>query len=150
MKNKAFTLVELLVVVLIIGILAAIAVPQYQKAVVKTRYNNLKALTTAIYRAEQNYYLANNSYADTFDELDINVPSRYNNGYDTGKFCVIEKGDSYLYCRDNSINMSYFINFFGARVCIVYSEEPIINAICQAETGQATAYYGRYYYPGKI
>ena len=39
--NVGFTLVEVLVVVVIIAVLAAVAVPQYQKAVLKSRFSSL-------------------------------------------------------------------------------------------------------------
>ncbi len=74
MKNKAFTLVELLVVVLIIGILAAIAVPQYQKAVMTANLHKGIPLVESIYQAQQVYYLANGTFATDIDDLDISIP----------------------------------------------------------------------------
>ena len=75
MKNKqAFTLIELLIVVLIIGILAAVALPQYQKAVDKSRVFTVINTVKAIKEAQEVYYLEHGQYATNFDNLDVELP----------------------------------------------------------------------------
>ena len=69
-----FTLIELLVVILIIGILAAIAMPQYERAVEKARSSEALTLLRSAADAVKLYYLANGSYPDSFDDLDIQIP----------------------------------------------------------------------------
>ncbi len=75
-NTKAFTLIEVLVVVLIIGILAAIAVPQYQVSVEKSRASALLFRLKALAQAQINYYMRNNKYASTIDVLDIDMPGK--------------------------------------------------------------------------
>ena len=72
---KGFTLIELLVVVLIIGILAAITVPQYQVAVTKARVSRIIPVVRSLGEAQEIYYLANGEYADSWEKLDVALPS---------------------------------------------------------------------------
>ena len=74
-RKKGFTLLELLVVVLIIGILAGIALPQYRKAVGKAELAQVISATKAVQNAQERYYLVHNQYATTFQALDIDLPN---------------------------------------------------------------------------
>ena len=70
-QNNGFTLIELLLVVLIIGILSAVALPQYQKAVERTRAASAILYVRAVKDAQERYYLALQRYSTDFNELDI-------------------------------------------------------------------------------
>ena len=72
---KGFTLVELLVVVLIIGILASIALPAYQKSVEQSRAAQVWPLLKSVTDASKIYYMSRGAYPTTFDSLDILAPS---------------------------------------------------------------------------
>lgn len=70
-----FTLIELLVVVLSIGILASVALPQYQRAVDKAQLASYFPAITSLLRAQELYYLANGEYAAKITDLDVDITS---------------------------------------------------------------------------
>ncbi len=72
--NKAgFTLLELLVVVLIIGILAAIALPQYKRSIAKARAMEAIINLKAISEAQKRYMLLYGVYTTNLNDLDITI-----------------------------------------------------------------------------
>ena len=76
--KKGFTLIELLVVVLIIGILSAVALPQYQKAVKKAKAAEVWTVARAILDSQDRYRMETGSWAESLENLDVEIPEMKN------------------------------------------------------------------------
>ena len=158
-----FTLIELLVVVLIIGILAAVAVSQYKKAVIRSRFVQLKTMAESVAKAEEVYYLAQGDYTNQFKDLDIEMsgsdtrlnvhPGRKS---DWGE-CILfinskahpNSSDKYAFiqCIDQKSALGYerFLDWGrpeerGKRTCFNMTQDTasLQHQLCAAETGTST------------
>ena len=80
MKHAGFTLVELMVVVAIIGILAAIAIPNYQRYQARSRQSEAKVALSSVYTAEQGFFAENSTFTLCLKRIGVggdSVQKRY-------------------------------------------------------------------------
>jgi type IV pilus assembly protein PilE len=64
-RQQGVTLIELVVVMIIVGILAAVAIPSYRSYVVRSQRSDAKDALLALATAEEKHYLQCNQYAGT-------------------------------------------------------------------------------------
>ncbi len=82
-SKKGFTLVELMVVVIIVGILAAVAVPLYRSNLKRAMSSEGVALVGSIRTAERVYYAEHDKYTGAWAELGGDVADLADNKYFT-------------------------------------------------------------------
>ena len=126
MNKKAFTLLELLVVVLIIGILVAIAIPKYQLSVDKSLFRKYQAMVVSLKDAYNDYMMRNGKGTSNFNDLSFSLPSDFKEVYQHGTvFTCVQNSDMFccmsnykknshsaiLDCGKNDLSLIAAINF---------------------------------------
>ena len=130
---------ELLIVVLIIGILSAIALPQYQRSVLKSRFAALKPITEAIKVAQEAYYMEHGEYAEEMQDLQIQ--SNQTGEQDTHIVFSEEEGHDYVQATSGILTNRYTRyldhseNFAGNIYCEAPSADEKAKGVCLAEGG---------------
>ncbi len=80
-KRKGFTLLEVLIVVIIIGVLAAIALPQYTNTIEKAKSAEATSTIGALRSSMERYWYDQGSFGTSYtratdlDDLDIDNPN---------------------------------------------------------------------------
>ena len=86
-KNmRGVTLLELMIVVVIVGILTAIAFPNYQQYVARAKRNEAKAALLQIATNQERFYLQNSTYTQDLTALGFPVAGTYTT--DTGSYDI--------------------------------------------------------------
>ena len=76
--KKGFTLVELMVVIVIIGILAALAIPRFMGATNKTKATEFKPVLKQIYTMQEAYKQERDVYGATKELIGVDLPQAKN------------------------------------------------------------------------
>jgi type II secretion system protein G len=74
-RRRGFTLIELLIVVVIIGVLAAIAIPKFQNTKGKANAASLRADLRNLVTAQEAYFYDNSTYTSDLTALNLRVTS---------------------------------------------------------------------------
>jgi len=68
-QNKGFSLIELMIVVAIIGVLSAIAIPQFKVYTCKAKTSEAQTALGSIRKMQEAYHSENGYYAGTLNEV---------------------------------------------------------------------------------
>lgn len=76
-RMRGITLLELMIVVVVVSILAAVAYPNYREFTARAKRNEAKAALLRIATNQERFYLQNNTYTTDMTDLGFPVADNY-------------------------------------------------------------------------
>lgn len=121
-RARGFTLIEVMIVVLIIGVLSSIAIPQYSEYVLKGRLTEAMSLLSDLQVRQEQYYQDNRTYAN-------GMTPRAAGQYFTVTSCVTANSGQTYTCTATAptINYTYTITETGTKTTVTPSS---VTAAC--------------------
>ena len=75
MRNKGFTLIEMMIVIVVVGILTFVALPAYQNSVLKSNRSAAKGVLFNVASRLEQYFINSKAYTNQLD--DLGLPAAY-------------------------------------------------------------------------
>lgn len=130
-KMRGVTLMELMIVVVIIGILTAIAYPNYRDFTARAKRNEAKAALLQIAVNQERFYLNNNTYTSDMTDLGFAVVGDFKTETGSYNIDVAPGADANTYSatatyllggKESAACLTFTINATGAKTSLPYTD----------------------------
>lgn len=146
-KKSGFSMIELMVVVAIIGVLASIGIPRYQKFQAKARQSEAKLALAALFTAEESFRQEWNQFSVDLKNIGFGVQGarlRYFTGFVAGSACTSYStgfgAPAESTTSANTWSNGTNVNTGGASWAYTLASYPASGSSCSSSTFTAMAY----------
>jgi len=109
-RQGGYTLIEILIVVAILGILAAIAIPSYQNSILATNRSVAQAALLDLANRQEQFYLDNRTYTTDMTNLGYPAGMVFSNGGNS----AVALNDNHTLVVSTSDQRRYFVQINAA------------------------------------